>query len=129
MDENTNKNGELMVERDYHGRVVSGVLNPNGRPKKGHTLTDAMREYLENTNEKTGRIRRDEFVQKVATMAYEGDPTALKLIWNYLEGMPPQKLEHSGAIGITYQEALKLLKGETIDVHDGSTIPESETSG
>lgn len=119
----TNKDGNELV-RDANGRVVSGVLNPNGRPKKGMTLTDAMRDYLEQKNENTGRIRKDEFVQKVAKLAYEGDPTALKLIWNYIDGMPVQKniLANDGErpLLIDPKGVLEKIYGSSGEVHPNS---------
>lgn len=109
----TNKNSRELV-RDENGRVVSGVLNPNGRPKKGTTLTDLMKEYLESENPTTGRLRKEEFVEKVALLAYKGDPTSLKLIWNYLDGMPKQTIEQTNlnvnAKGEGYLVALKALE-------------------
>ena len=36
---------------------------------------------------------------KIMQMALEGDITAIKLLWNYLEGMPIQKNELGGVDG------------------------------
>lgn len=94
-DDITNKNGNELV-RDENGRVVSGVLNPNGRPPKGQTLTDLMKEYLQGQERGTAVTRKEQFIQKVALMAYQGDIQAIKLIWNYIDGMPKQKIEHEG---------------------------------
>lgn len=93
----TNKNGNQLV-RDENGRVVSGVLNPNGRPKKGMTLTDVTREILEEELP-DGRSRKEALMRKVATLAYEGNETMIKLIWNYIDGLPVQRNEITGKDG------------------------------
>jgi hypothetical protein len=77
---------------------VSG--NPNGRPKKGTTLTELMEKYLEDSEPEHKVTRKEEFIAKVATMAYKGDLQAIKLIWNYLDGMPKQSVELQGSKSI-----------------------------
>lgn len=67
--------------------------NPNGRPPKGTSLTELMREYLTEIDPVTGKERRQGFIEKVSQLAHKGDATALKLVWNYLEGMPTQKTD------------------------------------
>lgn len=67
--------------------------NPNGRPKKGTSLTELMREYLQEIDPATGKERRQTFIEKVQALAQKGDATALKLVWNYLEGMPQQSVD------------------------------------
>jgi hypothetical protein len=88
-----NKIGKELV-RDENGKVVSGVLNPFGRPKKGTALTDLMREMLEEpASEGSEKTRKEVFVKKVLDMAYGGNETMIKLAWSYIEGMPTQRLE------------------------------------
>jgi len=67
--------------------------NPAGRPPKGGSLTELMREYLDNPAEGHSKTRKEEFIAKVAMMAYNGDNVAVKLIWNYLDGMPKETVE------------------------------------
>lgn len=93
----TNKNGTELV-RDENGRVVSGVLNPNGRPKKGMTLTDIAKEILEEELP-SGVTRKEALMRKIATLAYDGNETMIKMIWNYVDGMPTQRNEVTGADG------------------------------
>lgn len=74
--------------------------NPNGRPKKGESLTELMREFLERVPEGQKVSYKEAFIQKCFKIAYEKeDPTFAKMIWNYLEGMPKQQLEHTGKDG------------------------------
>lgn len=62
-------------------------INRAGRPPKGHAITDVIREMMEATPD----IKR-ELAQKILELAMGGDIAALKLLWNYLEGMPRQTI-------------------------------------
>ena len=73
-------------------------INRKGRPKKGNTLTDIMREVMEEELP-SGKMRKEAFVRKVLELAYDGNEQMIKLVWNYLEGMPLQKNELSGPNG------------------------------
>lgn len=68
-------------------------INRNGRPKKGQSLSDLMNKYLDTPSDDPDITKKEKFIMKVAKMAYDGDATALKLIWNYLDGMPHQKID------------------------------------
>lgn len=59
--------------------------NPNGRPKKGYSITEWFREMLSSKPEV-----KEELGKAILDKAKAGDPTALKLIWNYMDGMPQQ---------------------------------------
>ena len=71
---------------------VSG--NPNGRPPKGYSITEMMKEMLANKPEVKAAIGA-----QIAAKAMEGDATAVKLLWNYMDGMPSQGVELSGPDG------------------------------
>lgn len=76
------------------------VANPNGRPKKGMTLTDLMRDFLETTPTGQQLSYKDAFIRKVYKLAMEdGSESAIRLIWNYIDGMPVQKNELGGVDG------------------------------
>lgn len=67
------------------------VANPTGRPKKGTSLTELMKEYLERIPEGSEVSYKEAFVAKVFRIAYEKeDPVFAKMIWNYVDGMPKQ---------------------------------------
>lgn len=68
--------------------------NPNGRPPKGYSITEMMKSMLESTPELKASI-----CKVIAKKALEGDITAVKMLWNYMDGMPKQPLEHSGQGG------------------------------
>jgi hypothetical protein len=95
-------------------------INRNGRPPKGYSISDMFKSMLsERPDVKNGLA--DAILEK----ALKGDVTAQKLIWNYMDGMPQQKMDHTGEVQhtISYQEALKVLKD------DEATVIKSEESG
>lgn len=67
---------------------VSG--NPNGRPPKGYSITETFQEMF-----KADPLKKQELADAIFKRAKQGDPTALKLVWNYMDGMPQQKLDHT----------------------------------
>jgi hypothetical protein len=67
-------------------------INRDGRPPKGQTMTDIMREILEE-DLPSGKKRKEALVRKVLELAYEGNETMIKMAWNYLDGMPKQSLD------------------------------------
>jgi hypothetical protein len=73
-------------------------INRKGRPKKGMTLTDLAKEVLEEELP-SGVLRKEALVKKVAQLAYEGSENMIKLLWNYVDGMPTQKQEITGKDG------------------------------
>ena len=52
------------VKRDERGRVVSGALNPGGRPKADHSVTDLAREHTPEAMEKIVDLMRNGETQK-----------------------------------------------------------------
>jgi len=76
--------------------------NPNGRPPKGYSITEMMKEMLNNTpglKESLGKV--------IAQKALEGDTTAIKTLWQYMDGMPTQAVnaDHTGEIVITIKDS------------------------
>lgn len=68
--------------------------NPNGRPPKGYSITETFKEMFKSDPD----IKRD-LAEKILEKARKGDVTAQKLIWNYMDGMPKQGVEVTGADG------------------------------
>ena len=61
--------------------------NPNGRPKKGYSITEWFKGML-NSDPKI----KDAIGRSILKKALEGDITAQKLVWQYMDGMPKQEL-------------------------------------
>ena len=68
--------------------------NHKGRPPKGYSITGMMKEMLESNPDVKAKIGK-----KVAEKAMAGDITAVKLVWQYMDGMPLQGIELSGPDG------------------------------
>jgi len=64
------------------------VNNPNGRPKKGYSITEWFKEMLASNPEV-----KDAIGKSIMKKALEGDVTAQKLVWSYMDGMPSQAIE------------------------------------
>lgn len=62
--------------------------NPNGRPKKGYSITEMFQEMFAEHPE-----RKAELGEAIYRKARKGDPTAIKLVWNYMDGMPKQSTD------------------------------------
>jgi hypothetical protein len=72
--------------------------NPNGRPRKGKCLSDALQKRLKKKRE-DGRTSNQAIVDRLVTAAEEGDLRAIEGIFNRLEGTPTQSIEHTGPSG------------------------------
>ena len=62
--------------------------NPAGRPPKGYSITETIREMMAEKPE----IKRA-LGTKVIEAALKGDLTAIKLVWAYMDGQPMQPTE------------------------------------
>lgn len=69
--------------------------NPNGRPKKGYSITEWFKEMLDSKPEV-----KDAIGKSIMKKALEGDTAAQKMVWQYMDGMPQQKIEHEGGVEI-----------------------------
>jgi hypothetical protein len=59
--------------------------NPKGRPPKGETLTDAIRDIAD----------KDELAKKLVEMAMKGDLGALKYVYDRVDGKPKETIEQT----------------------------------
>jgi hypothetical protein len=73
----------MAVQRDENGRVISGVLNPSGRPPKGQALTDILKL----------KVDKEEIAELLLEQARKGDMTAIKYIYDRVDGAPKQTLD------------------------------------
>jgi len=75
-------------------------INTKGRPPLGQSMTELMREFLDGVEEGQKVTRKQQLIRKIALLAYkDGDLNAIKMIWNYIDGMPNQKTEITGEGG------------------------------
>ena len=96
MPEKTGKLQEKKI-RSEKGQFVPGVSgNPDGRPLGARNFTTKIREALEKIGEGNKTSYEDALVKKVLHKAIiEGNEQMIKLVWNYLDGMPKQNVDNN----------------------------------
>jgi ribosomal protein L17 len=68
--------------------------NPKGRPKKGETLTDLLREKIEKPKTpREKKARKELIIEKLITLAEAGDLAALKYVFDRIDGRPKESIE------------------------------------
>lgn len=81
---------------EYEPRAKGGFqdnpqnINKKGRPSKGYSITEMMREMIAEEPKV-----REAIGKSVLKKALAGDTQAIKLIWSYMDGMPNQKIENT----------------------------------
>jgi hypothetical protein len=95
------KTGEKQEKARKPGTFRPGQSgNPKGRPSKGYSITEMMKEMLGSDPE----IKKS-LGERIIALALKGDIAAIKLVWNYMDGMPKQTIE--GGITHTYEKMEK----------------------
>jgi hypothetical protein len=85
-----------MNDDDYEPRAKGGFqdnpqnINRKGRPLKGYSITEMMKEMIAEEPKV-----REAIGKSVLKKALAGDTQAIKLIWQYMDGMPSQKIENT----------------------------------
>lgn len=89
------------MSRDQKGMFTKGSSgNPDGRPKgSGLSITTEIKRKLTEVDEAEKSTYLQLLVDKIIKLAInDGNPQMIKQIWNYIDGIPQQKIEHSGFI-------------------------------
>ncbi len=102
--------------------------NPSGRPRKGQTLTELMEEIGDRKGTNGIELRR-EVVEKIFELARLGDLAACRLILEYLDGKPVERIqaEVGPAVHFTSDDAAAAMAElraweEAKGLEPGSTI-------
>ena len=82
--------------------------NPKGRPKKGETLTDLLREKIDIPKTPRDKLsRKERIVEKLILLAEAGDLSAVKYLFDRLDGRPKESIELTdGAIDQRLREIM-----------------------
>jgi hypothetical protein len=83
--------------------------NPGGRPKKT-PLTDEIKRLLKQKAQGSEYTNQHMVAWKMIQMAQAGDVSAARLLWEYVEGKPTQRVEFDVA-----EEARKLAAEYGLD--------------
>lgn len=90
--ENTGEILENEVVRDENGRIVSGSLNPNGKPKGSKHMSTLLEEAIKAVAEDGGTTEDKEIVRALIKKAKAGDTKAIDMVFDRLEGKPGQAI-------------------------------------
>jgi len=103
-----------MEDRDEKGRFAPGWSGGPGRPKKGESFTDALREIVD----------KKELAVRLRAMALEDNNfVALKYIYDRLDGAPMQKTEN---VNFNLPAVIEVGEDEnTPDTEDMESVEES----
>lgn len=85
------------IPRNPDGTFPKGVSgNPNGKLPGTRHMTTKIMEAIVRVSDGGNEPEDVQLVKTLLSKAKEGDMQAMKLIFNYVDGMPPQALELSG---------------------------------
>jgi hypothetical protein len=81
------------IVRDNSGRWIKGQSgNPLGKPR-GESLTGILREQGQECPEGVGLTRAEMLAARLWTLAMGGDVSAIKYIYDRVDGAPRQTIE------------------------------------
>ena len=105
------KNGQKMEGRDDRGRFTEGYKGGPGRPGGSVSITTKIKQILKEIPEGEKITRLDALTKRIFLMAMqEKNEQMIKLIWNYVDGMPKEKIEMEGEIEHRENKLIDLLK-------------------
>ena len=81
--------------------------NPGGRPKKEWTWAGMLEKIGDKTEPKTGRKFKELVSERLWIECVNGNITAIRELFNRMEGMPKQQTEIQGAVNVFFHESLK----------------------
>lgn len=79
-------------------------INRKGRPLKGYSITEWFKEMLKSRPDV-----KDAIGNSIMKKALQGDVTAQKLVWNYMDGMPAQSPDDPGTSENPIQHSLRIV--------------------
>ena len=77
-------NSELTVKRGF--QLHPELINKNGAPKKDESISGLVKELLHSKPQGQEKSYRQLFAMRVMKLALEGDMTAIREIWDRMEG-------------------------------------------
>lgn len=93
------------------------ISNPKGAPKKEESLTNLMQTFLQEIPTGEKKTYKELFVRKCFALAMKGDTPTMRLIWNYLEGMPRETKD----LNITLPQPILNVQLNNSNSKDNST--------
>jgi len=114
MDELTDKTAEKQQKRPRGRPFKPGESgNPEGRPKGTISITAMVKQELKRVPPDQKITYLELLVKKILKKAIVNeDKETIKLIWNYVDGMPKQAVEYTGQ---PFKQIIVLLSGKVED--------------
>jgi len=98
-------------KRDDKGRFGAGnCANPKGRPKKGETMTDILRENIDP----------EQIALRLHALAMSGDFNAMKYIYDRIDGTPRQTVHQVLDVDLNKHEGFEIVD------KDGNPVVEDD---
>ena len=88
--------------------------NPNGRPKKDDSMRAILERALEDIEPKSKKQYKELVSKRLVVEAINGNVVAAKQIFDRMDGMPPQALDHT-----TSGEKIEVVFSSSLDRRDG----------
>ena len=78
-------------------------INREGRPKgSGISITTEIKNKLKDIPDNQKKSYLELLIDRIMKQAIaDGDQQMIKQIWNYVDGMPKQSIEHTGSVPVT----------------------------
>lgn len=91
---------------EYPNRWKPGQSgNPKGAPKRTLRISDYIQKELKKAIAKGDKRKYVQLMaESLVKRAIKGDPTAMRLVLNYIDGMPKQKIELQGSMGLNINQ-------------------------
>lgn len=119
------------MENTSYTDPVTGKFAPGnpGRPPGAKNFTTKVREALEKIAEGRDFTYEELLIKTVLKKAIvDQDPRMIKLMWNYLDGMPVQKIESEG--GSTFAQILAFIhQSDGVTRRATATVQDSISGG
>lgn len=80
-------------EKRYTGPDGKFIAGNPGKPKGARHMTTKIMEAIEKVSADSGKREDVELVRTLIRQAKKGDMQAMKLIFNYVDGMPQQDID------------------------------------
>ena len=100
--------------------------NPLGRPKGAKNFTTKVREALEKVADDNEEPQDIQLVRKIIELAKNGDQQMIKLVWNYLDGMPLQTIKDISDEDEPTDDDLRETLSESVGGIEDTSVSEEE---
>ena len=99
------------MDRDEKGRFALGNQGGPGRPPKGESLTDALRES----------VNKHDLAEKLKQLAMKGDVVALKYIYDRIDGKPVETINSNV---VEAPKVIEIVHSDPADPKDIEAVEE-----